>query len=129
VLPPDWSTLEGLLKAKKKAKKAKTKAKAGDREFDPFGLIYPLFPENDNGDPMAFDNDGACMLPYESIIEQRERDGSPSIAEATTHTPVRAPCVCVCVCRPVVCSALCLFSFLCVLCSVTVLPDSCINDA
>lgn len=113
VLPGDYTKVEDLRKRKGKGKTAKAKAP----ELDPFHLIYPLFPENDSGDPMDFKNDGACMLSYESVVEQRERDHLPPVADVSPHTPVRArvcacsvsvhalPCVLLCLCVPCLCDA------------------------
>lgn len=91
-MPKDWEAV---------AQQRKNKA------FDPWHLIYPLFPENDEGDPLALDNDGACMIVFDSVCEHREKKNLPPVTTVSAQTSARACCICRHVCVSV-CASVCL---------------------
>jgi len=68
----------------------------GAKDFDPLQLMYPLFPENDQGDSTDLDNDGACMLDPDSIAQHREHFGLPPIHPVSAISHVQRRCVCAC---------------------------------
>jgi hypothetical protein len=82
------ASFDQVLERRKKAT-GKGKGNAKSKPFDPLHLMYPLYPENDQGDSMDFENDGACMFDPYSIKAHRISEQLPPILPVVAQQSTR----------------------------------------
>jgi hypothetical protein len=82
--PKDFQMPKDFLKVLEQRKGPKIKNKKD--KFDPHHLFYPLFPDNDKGDPNDLHNDGACMLVPASIKAHRKELDLPRVRTVGAST-------------------------------------------